>query len=97
MRSFVRAQIDPLDGHRDSCEQRVGQLRLAADEREDRAVVIGVGMDVQQAGMRIERGADRIDRRLVATFAEVGNRLERQHSSYSRSREGVLRPAGAGI
>ena len=41
--------------------------------------------------MRAERSADRIDRRLVAPLTEVWNRLERQHNSYSRRREGVLR------
>ena len=47
--------------------------------------------------MCAERRADRVDGRLVTALAEIGNRLERQHSSYSRRREGVLRPASARI
>ena len=80
VRAFVGAQVDPLDGDRDPCQQRVGQLRLRADEREDRAVVVGVGVHVEQARVRAERDADRVDRRRVAALAEVRNRLERQHA-----------------
>ena len=97
VRSLVRAQVDPLGGHCDSCEQRVAELGLGPDQREHRAVVVGIRVHVQQARVCAERRPDRIDRRLVAARTEVWNRLERQHSSYSRSREGVLRPARAGI
>src|SRR4029453_1038932 len=44
--SFVTAQVDPLPGARDRGEQRVHEVALLADEREDRTVVIDVGMGV---------------------------------------------------
>ena len=50
--TVVQAQVDPLDRRRDPCEQRVGQLLLAPDEREDRAVVVDVGVDVEQPRVR---------------------------------------------
>jgi ubiquinone/menaquinone biosynthesis C-methylase UbiE len=79
MRSFVRPQVDPLHRNGDAGEERVGKLALRADEREDRAVVVGVGVHVEQPRVRRQRIADRVDGRPVATFAEVGNRLEGQH------------------
>jgi hypothetical protein len=47
MSSFVAAQVDPFRGTRDPGEQRIHQVALLADEREDRTVVIDVGVDVQ--------------------------------------------------
>ncbi len=79
-------QVDPLDRDVDAGDERVAELVLGADEREHRAVVVGVGVDVEQPRVRRQRVADRVDRRLVAPFAEVGNRLERQHAPTLRVR-----------
>src|SRR4051812_40700989 len=85
MRAVVLAEVDPLFGDGDACDERVGQLVLGPDEREDGAVVILVGVDVEQARVRVERSADRVDRRAVAPDTEVRNRLERQHGRTLRA------------
>ena len=54
------------------------QLVLLPDEREHRAVVVGVGVDVEQARVGRERRRERLDRRAVAALREVRDRLERQ-------------------
>ena len=86
MRPVVAAQVDPLRRHVDAGEQCVRELVLGADEREHGAVVILVGMHVEEASSRADRVADRRDRRTVATLAEVRHRLEWQHAPYSRRR-----------
>ena len=50
MRSLVAAQVDPVARARDSGEERVDELVIFADEGEDRPVVVGVGVDVEQLG-----------------------------------------------
>ena len=57
----VRAQIDQLCGARDPGEQRLDQIALVGDDREDGAVMIGVGVDVEDAPALSERPADRSD------------------------------------
>ncbi len=85
VRALVRPQVDALPRNGDRSGESVGQLPLLADEREDRAVVILVRVHVEQAGMRGEGSADRVDRHEVAPLAEVRNRLEWPHAAYSRS------------
>ena len=85
MGALVRAQIDPLDCDGDSSEERIRELVLGADEGEHRPVVIRVGMHVKEARVPTECGADLLDGRRVAAFAEVGHRLEGQHAPYSRA------------
>ena len=79
MRALVPAQVDPLARARHSGDERLDELRLAAGEREDGAVVIGVGVDVEQPGAGRQRPAERVDRPAVAPLGEVRNRLERKH------------------
>ena len=63
VRAVVSPQVDSLDRDADARDERVDELVLRPDEREDRAVVVGVGVDVEQTRVRAERVADRIDRR----------------------------------
>jgi hypothetical protein len=77
MSSFVTAQVDPLPGARDRREQRVHEVALLADEREDRTVVIDVGVDVQQLGALTESRSQRVQRWLLAALGEVRHRFER--------------------
>src|SRR5437763_5931463 len=79
MGSPVLPQIDPLARAGDSREERCDQLLLAADERVDGPMVVGVRMDVEQPRLAGERIADRLDRRAVAPLGEVRDGLERQH------------------
>ena len=93
-----RAQVDAVARARDPGEERLDELLVFADEREDGAVVVDVGVDVEQLGMLAERRREGVDRRLVASFREVRHRFERQRSrTYSRNREGVLRRARARV
>ena len=47
MRSLVPAQVDPVARAGDSGDEGVHEIGLLADEREHRAVVIDVGVDVE--------------------------------------------------
>ena len=76
MGALVAAQVDAVARAGDAREQRLDQLVRVADEREDRAVVVGVDVHVEQARGRRERTAQRLDHRVVAAFREVGHRLQ---------------------
>ena len=78
MRAVVPAEVDAVARARDAPEQRVDERVLGADERENRPVVILVDVNVEQLGVLRHGGTDRVQRRRVATFREVGNRLERK-------------------
>ena len=41
-------QVDPLSRRRDTCHERVDERVVVTDEREDRAVVIAIRVDVEQ-------------------------------------------------
>ena len=64
MRSVVARDVDQLQGASRTGKDYRCELTGRAGEREDGAVVIRVEVDVERA--RVERGADRIDRRPVA-------------------------------
>ena len=55
MRAFVGAQVDAFSRDSDACYQRTHELVLRADEREHRAVVVLVRVDVEQPGAAGER------------------------------------------
>src|SRR5262245_17805329 len=78
MRALVLAQVDPLARTRNAGKQRSRQPVVVADEREDRTVVVGVGVDVQHLRRSRKRPRECIDRRLVAALREVRHRFERQ-------------------
>ena len=79
MRSLVPAHVDPLPRTGDPREQSSDELLFAAHQRVHRPVVVLVRMDVEQASVRRERLADRVDRRAVTPLGEIGDGLERQH------------------
>ena len=69
----ILPNVDALDRHARAGEQSAGQRILGAGKREHRAVVVRVGVDVEQAcgsGGR-ERLGDRLDCRLSATLGDV--------------------------
>ena len=78
MDALVPAQVDQLARHPHALHERLDQLLLAAGQGEDRAVVIGVGMDIEQGGAVSERLGDGLHRGLVTTLGEVGNGLQRE-------------------
>ncbi len=82
MHAVVAAQVDPLLRHRDARDQRVLEVLLVADEREDRPVVVGVGVHVEERRVRPERACDRVDHRSVAPLREVRHGLQGQHAAY---------------
>ncbi len=59
----MATEVDPLDCDADPRKERVDELVLAPDQREHRAVVVGIGVDVEDASASVERGADGVDRR----------------------------------
>ena len=78
-------QINPHPCHVDRCRELLDEVVLLPDHREHGAVVVGIGVDVEQTRPPGERRTDRVDRRPVAPFREVRHRLERQHAPYSRA------------
>jgi hypothetical protein len=68
--------VDPPHRHPRAREQGGGQLALDAGEREHRAVVVRVGMDIQQARGTPggERLCDRLDRPRFTTLGDVWDR-----------------------
>ena len=90
----VTAQVDPLarDRHRRPRARR--RSPVVADEREDRAVVVRLDVDVEQLRVPVERGADRVNRPRSRPSEKFGTASKgHRHGPYSRSREGVLRRA----
>ena len=79
-------QVDPLPRDGDRREQRRDELVLAADEREDRTVVIRVAVHVEQPRVRSDRVADRVDRLAVAPSEKFGTDSSSSARAYSRSR-----------
>ena len=78
MSPVVAAKIDALARACDPGQQRLDELIVLGDEREDRAVVIGVGVDVEQLGVLTSAVGQGVDRGLVASLREVRHRFERQ-------------------
>src|SRR4029078_13733707 len=68
----------PLLRDRDGREQRVDDLDVVADEREDGAVVVRVAVDVQQPGLLGDYPAEEPDQRRIAAFRDVRDGLERE-------------------
>jgi hypothetical protein len=71
MSSFVTAQVDPVAGVRDSGQESLDERGVVAHQREDRPVVIRVGMNVEDVRVRGESGPQRIDRPGIASFREI--------------------------
>ena len=78
MRALVPTQVDSLARARDAGEQRSDELPVIADDGENRPVVIGVGMHVEDVSMGRECRTQRLDRVGIAPFGEVRHRFERQ-------------------
>ena len=51
----VGADVDARDRGARAAQERLGQLALASGEREHRAVVVGVGVEVEEARRRERR------------------------------------------
>ena len=84
--AFERLFTGHFYGHLEDAERqavlaearRVARDLVVADEGEHRAVVVGVGMHVEQLGVRRERGCEGVDRVAVAPLGEVRHRFEGQ-------------------
>jgi demethylmenaquinone methyltransferase/2-methoxy-6-polyprenyl-1,4-benzoquinol methylase len=95
MDALLAAQVDPLARDRDAREQRVDERLGLRDERVDRAVVVDVGVDVEQPRAGRERVADRLDRRPLASLREVRNRFEQGDRSHLGGDERPVEEAAA--
>jgi hypothetical protein len=67
--------VDPAHRFGGAAAHGRGEPTRFAREREDAAVMIGVGVDAEQP--RVERRADRLDRGPVAAFGDIGDREQR--------------------
>ncbi len=69
----ILSDIDALNGHLRPGEQGARQRALGAGEREHRAVMIGIGVDVEQTrgSSGRERSADRVNCRLSTTLGDI--------------------------
>ena len=80
MLARVSREVDPLSGDGDGAKGRGDRGIGRGDEREDRAMVRGVGLDVEKvdAGDAGERSAERVQRRLIAAFREVRHTFDQR-------------------
>ena len=80
--AVVPGEVDAPQGLAGTLEQRLGQLALRAGERHDRAVVVGVGVDVEDARAAAggEGARDRSDSGRVPALGHIGRRQQRHRS-----------------
>ena len=73
MNTCVAAQVNEVARPRDPRDEGLHKRVVAVDTREGEhgAMVIEIGMDIEQARARGERFADRCDRRDIPTFGYV--------------------------
>ena len=76
--ALVAAQVDAAYGHLEEREQAGPERRLVADQGQDAAVVVLVGLDVEDAQARDRlQGRDRgVDHLGAPSLADVGDRLD---------------------
>ena len=78
--TVVASQIDRLPCRCDSRDETVLEGAIVPDQREHRAVVVGVDVRVEQPGTRRCKGAsNRVDDRDVAALGHVRHGLEQAH------------------
>jgi hypothetical protein len=77
----VPRHVDQRGGLSDRAEGGFLDRLGSADERDDRAVRGGAGIDVQEHRARTGRdlGGDRVDDGAVASFAEIGDAFDELH------------------
>ena len=80
MDAHVPAQIDELGGAGDTRQKRVDERVRLTDEREHRAMVIGIGVDVEERDVLGKRLADRGHHGRIPPLGDVGHGLE--HDPY---------------
>ncbi len=78
MCAVVATQVDSVSSDLNGGDQRIDQRLVLTDDRENRSVVVGIRVDVEEPHPG-ERGTDRIDDGPVAPLGEVGHGLEWQH------------------
>jgi hypothetical protein len=72
MDARVGADVDARDHRARAAQERLRELPLPRGEREHRAVVIGVGVEIEKARRR-KRPPDSLQRREITTLADIGN------------------------
>ena len=97
MPALVAGEVDAGDRLARAREDGLRERARLAREREDRAVVVGVLVAVEQAGAAgLERGADRLQRREVSALGDVRDGEEGHAAPASLGRRrgrGVATPA----
>ena len=81
MNALVGVDLDPAHRLGGAANDGIGQRSRLAGERVGAAVVVGIGVDVEQAVA--ERGRDRGDRGLIAALGDVGIGQEGGHAGGS--------------
>ena len=83
MDAGVRADVDPRDRRARAADERLRHVALPRGQREHRPVVIRVRVKVEEVRGR-ERAPDRLERREIATLADVRHGHEQRASVHGR-------------
>jgi len=83
MDAVMLAQIDELNGTRDSCQERLRERARLAGKRKDRAVMIGVRVHVEKRDLARESPPDLVDCSRVTPLGNVRHGFE--HDPYPTS------------
>ena len=78
----VGADVDARDHRARPAQQRLGKLPLPGGQREHRAVVIRIRVQIEKTRRR-ERPPDGLQRREITALAHVGNGHEERRSGHS--------------
>ena len=86
MHALVEAEVDRITRCCDPCNEGVDEkvVALRADKREDRPVVIGIRMDIEQARVR-GKGSPTTRQRPVTALRDIRDRFEREHARTLRT------------
>jgi hypothetical protein len=91
----VGGEVDPVQRDPRPLDERLMQLARRAREREHGAVVVGVGVDVEDAGAVVaEGGGDRVEHGVVAALGDVGDGQQQRVSPPRRSRRSATASPG---
>ncbi len=91
--AIVRAEIEVLDRHCDSADERLDQTVLVSGDGVDGPVVVEVGVYVEEVCVLGKRRPDRSDDFRVTPLGEVRHGFEERHGSTLRSDHRDLRAA----
>ncbi len=75
---LVASKVDAFDRYADTRQKRLDDIGPVADNRKDRAIVVGIDVRVEEPRRPGQSVTELGHRRCVAGGREIGNRLERE-------------------